>query len=52
MEEDEPVCRRRNLSGGMMYVALNGDLHEKMEYLIYLGSKLIVDGGIETAVKC
>ena len=45
MKYTSGICGRR------MNVALNGELLEEVEYYKYLGSKITVDGGIETKVK-
>ena len=42
----------RGVCGRVMNVAWNGELLEEMECFIYSGSKITVEGGIETEVKC
>ena len=39
----------RGLDGKRMNVSLNGELLEEVECFNYLGSKITVDGGIETS---
>ena len=39
------------VGGRRMIVAVNGELLEEVEFFKYLGSKITVDGNIETEVK-
>ncbi len=43
-------CTRR-VNGRGMNVSLNGELLEEVEYFLYLGSHVALDGGIEGQVK-
>ena len=47
-ENKSNIKSTRGVGGRRMNVVLNGELHEEVECFKYLGSKITVDGAIET----